>query len=121
MFVSDPNVTSYEKTDFWRNSGFHLLDRTQAGNLLVTDDFLRAYYLRPEVCPLEESSDLEWRLHEDLMDNPRMGMSSERLASIEDEDVRDNYRFIFDFRERLLASNSLEDCYLNIFSNHPRA
>jgi len=35
--------------DFWRNSGFHLLERDAGGRLQVTDDFLRAYLLRPEL------------------------------------------------------------------------
>ena len=47
--------------DFWRNSGFHLLERDTAGRLRVTDDFLRAYYLRPEMHPVEESGDAELR------------------------------------------------------------
>ena len=41
--------------DFWRSSGFHLLERNGAGRLRVTDDFLRAYLLRPELRPVEES------------------------------------------------------------------
>ena len=50
--------------DFWRNSGFHLLERNGAGRLRVTDDFLRAYLLRPEIRPVEESGPGEIALHE---------------------------------------------------------
>ena len=49
--------------DFWRDSGFHLLKRRENGHLEVTDDFLRAYFLRPEVAPVEESCPAERALH----------------------------------------------------------
>lgn len=104
------------QNDFWLNSGFHLLDRDSDGNLVVTDDFLRAYYLRPEVRPMEDSPALEFELHEELMQTPRLGVSAERLAEIPDEDVRDNYRVVLDFRARLLRSSSLESCYKGIFA-----
>ena len=56
--------------DFWRNSGFHLLDRDAAGRLLITDDFLRAYFLRPEIRPVEESGPAERVLHDSLLAEP---------------------------------------------------
>lgn len=102
--------------DFWSNSGYHLLEHDSSGYLTVTDDFLRAYYLRPEVRPLEDSSSLEIDFHEALMEFPRMRVSDEGLSKIEDADVRDNYRVIFSFREQLLKSSSLEACYKGIFS-----
>lgn len=105
------------QNDFWRNSGFHLLDRDTSGHLAITDDFLRAYYLRPEVRPLEDSSGAEHSLHEDLMDEPRRTISANRLAEIDDADVRENYRVIFNFRDRLLDSDSLEECYWGLFSD----
>ena len=86
--------------DFWINSGYHLLQHDSSGYLTVTDDFLRAYYLRPEVRPLEDSSSLEIDFHEALMEFPRMRVSDEGLSKIEDADVRDNYRLIFSFRDR---------------------
>lgn len=55
--------------DFWRHSGFHLLRRDASGRLVVSDDFLRAFYLRPDVRPLEESCANEIALHQALMQN----------------------------------------------------
>ena len=40
--------------DFWRSSGWHLLERRQ-GRLVVTDDLLRAYLRRPEMRPPEDA------------------------------------------------------------------
>ena len=64
--------------EFWRSSGYRLLERDSAGRLRVTDDFLRAYFLRPEIHPLEESGEAELRLHAALMDAPRRARA--RLA-----------------------------------------
>ena len=102
--------------DFWRHSGFHLLDRDDAGRLRVTDDFLRAYYLRPEIRPFEESGPAELALHAALMESPRRAMSDEEIAAIEDEDARFNYRVLLDFRRRLLDTPSLEACYRGLFA-----
>jgi hypothetical protein len=102
--------------DFWRNSGFHLLERDASGRLAVTDDFLRAYFLRPEIRPVEESCAAEVALHAGLMDEPAMPVPPERLSGIADADARDNYRILLDFRARLLAAPSLEACYLDIFA-----
>ena len=45
--------------DFWRSSGWHLLDKDKNGYLKVTDDFLAAYFERPELVPIEESCNQE--------------------------------------------------------------
>ena len=87
--------------DFWRNSGFHLLERDAAGRLRVTDDFLRAYLLRPEIHPVEGSGPLERRLHASLMAEPRRSIPEEELKALEDDDVRDNYRILLRWRGRL--------------------
>jgi hypothetical protein len=99
-------------TEFWRNSGFHLLERDPAGRLRVTDDFLRAYYLRPEILPVEESGEGERRVHAALMEDPRRSVD---LALIEDPDARDNYRIVLEFRRRLLEAGNVEGCYLALF------
>ena len=106
--------------DFWRNSGFHLLERDASGRLRVTDDFLRAYLLRPEVRPVEESGPGEAALHERLLAEPRGAVSADDLAAIEDEDTRFNYRVLLDFRARLLEAESVEACYLGIFAGEVR-
>ncbi len=102
--------------DFWRNSGFHLLQRDAAGRLAVTDDFLRAYYLRPEVKPVEESCAAELALHAGLMDDPRRPVASRELDALADADARDNYRILLRFRDRLLAAGTLEACYAGLFA-----
>jgi hypothetical protein len=101
--------------DFWRNSGFHLLERDAAGRLRVTDDFLRAYYLRPEVHPAEESDDAERALHAALMAEPRRRVASSELDAIADPDARDNYRVVLAFRDRLLDAGTVEACYMRLF------
>jgi hypothetical protein len=101
--------------DFWRDSGYHLLERRADGHLRVTDDFLRAYLNRPEVRPVEESNEAERALHAALLRNPREAVSGARLAAMEDPDAIENYQVVLGFRERLLAAGSLEDCYLKLF------
>ena len=102
--------------DFWRNSGFHLLERDGDGRLSVTDDFLRAYLMRPEIRPVEDSGANEIALHEALLEDPRQEMDAQALERIEDADARDNYRVLLAFFERLKRSACLESCYLQIFS-----
>lgn len=102
--------------DFWRHSGFHLLDRDASGRLLVSDDFLRAYYLRPELRPVEESCANEIALHQALLRAPRAPVEDARIEAIADVDTRANYRIVLDFRARLLAAPTLEACYLGLFA-----
>ncbi len=102
--------------DFWRHSGFHLLERDADGRLRVTDDFLRAYLLRPEIRPVEESGPGEIALHEALMDDPSRAVAEDELARIEDPDARDNYRILLRFLDRLKKAPSVEACYAGIFT-----
>ncbi len=102
--------------DFWRNSGFHLLERDADRRLAVTDDFLRAYYLRPEIRPVEESCANEIALHRALMEAPRMRVEAGQLDAIADADARANYRVLLEFRARLIEAPTLEACYLGLFS-----
>jgi Family of unknown function (DUF6352) len=101
--------------DFWRNSGFHLLERDSAGRLRVTDDYLRAYYLRPEVHPVEESDDAERALHAALMAEPRRRVAKSELAALGDADARHNYEVVLRFRDRLLDAGTVEACYRGLF------
>ena len=101
--------------DFWRNSGFHLLERDTAGLLRVGDDFLRAYYLRPEVHPVEESCEGERRLHAALMSSPARTVSEEELSALKDEDAKENYRIVLRFRDRLVEAGTVEACYRALF------
>ncbi len=102
--------------DFWRHSGFHLLRRDASGRLLVSDDFLRAYYLRPELRPVEASCANEVALHQALLEAPRMRVEAAQIEAIGDADARSNYRILLEFRARLLAAPTLEACYLGLFA-----
>ena len=102
--------------DFWRHSGFHLLLRDAGGRLLVTDDFLRAYFLRPEMRPLAESCANEVALHQALLQAPRLQVEAAQIEAMADAEARSNYRILLDFRARLLAAPTLEACYLGLFA-----
>lgn len=102
-------------TDFWLSSGFHLLRRDGQGRLAVTDDFLRAYLMRQELRPVEESCAAELALHQDLLAEPRRPVPAERLAAMADSDARDNYEAVLRFRDLLIAQDTLEAAYLALF------
>lgn len=99
---------------FWARSGLFLLERDEAGHLRLTDEFLRAYYLRPELAPIEESCAAERALHARLMESPRAAVDEATLAGIADPDARDNYRLVLALRAHLLAAPTIESAYLAI-------
>lgn len=101
--------------EFWRSSGFHLLTRNGAGQLEVTDDFLRAYLGRPEMRPPEDSCAQERALHGALMQAPRRVVAANEIDAIADADARDNYRILLRFRDQLVAAGTLEACYADLF------
>lgn len=103
--------------EFWLDSGYRLLDRTIDDELAVTDDFLRAYFMRPEIEPVEESCDIERKLHERLMVNPKHSVSPEEIETLADSDAQDNYRVLLEFRSLLLEAGTLERCYSSIFQS----
>jgi hypothetical protein len=100
--------------DFWRSSGYHLLAQAQGRRLVVTDDFLRAYLLRPELRPVEESCAGEIALHATLLEKPRGEVAEARLAELADPDARENYAAFLRFRGRLLGAPSIEAAYLDL-------
>jgi len=101
--------------DFWNDSGYRLLERGPQGHLTAGDDFLRAYFMRPEVHPVAESCPAERALHAALLANPREAVSEPRLNELADPDAADNYRVVLGFRDRLAAAGTLEECYLRLF------
>jgi hypothetical protein len=107
------------RENFWRSSGLHLLRRDGDGNLEVTDDFLRAYFDRPEMRPVPESCAAELALREALLADPRRAVDEAQLATLADSDARDNYRVVLRFRDRLLKSGSLEAAYVALFRSGP--
>lgn len=101
--------------DFWISSGHHLLDRDEAGRLMVTDAFLKAYFARPELLPPNEACEAELRLHHELlMHDPRRPVEQDEIAEMSDPDARENWAFMIAFRDRLLAAPSLEAAYLEL-------
>ncbi|RMD65140.1 MAG: hypothetical protein D6826_00795 [Alphaproteobacteria bacterium] len=102
-------------TDFWADSGYPLLRRTERGHLALSDDFLRAYLQRPEMAPVAESCAAERALHAALMRDPRLAVPAARLSELADPDARDNYRIFLHFRDRLIEAGTIEGCYLRTF------
>ncbi len=98
--------------DFWRSSGYHLLETDADGWLRASDDFLRAYLLRPELVPVEESCGEELRLHQQLLEQPRLEVPDARFERLADPDARDNYRAMLRFRDQLLKNPTVEAAYL---------
>ncbi|MCT8971089.1 DUF6352 family protein [Microbaculum marinisediminis] len=105
------------KPDFWRSSGFHLLQPDARGWLRVTPDFLRAYLARPEMRPVEESCRAEHALHGALLDNPVRPVGEADVSALADEDVQHNYRVVLRFRDLLIEHGTLEAAYLAIVTS----
>lgn len=102
--------------DFWKSAGLHLVTRNEEGWLNVTPDYLRAYYTRPEIHPVEESCAAEHALFEKLMDDPFVAISEGELDAIADRDAADNYRILLRFRDHLAAHGTLEQAYAALFT-----
>ena len=66
--------------DFWHSCGYRLLTTGTDGRLTLTDDFLRASLLRPELAPVPESCAAELALHDKLMAAPRGAVGEAEFA-----------------------------------------
>jgi hypothetical protein len=98
--------------DFWIACGHHLLDRDASGGLRVTDDFLKAYFARPELMPPNDACPVERRLHRDMLADPCRAVGADEVAAIADEDARENWRLVLGFRDLVLRHPTLEAAYL---------
>ncbi len=98
--------------EFWKSAGLRLFEPDGAGRLPVSGDFLRAYYTRPEIHPVEGSCKYEHALFEKLMIDPFVAVEDDDLAPIEDEDARENYAVVLGFRDHLVEHRTLEAAYL---------
>lgn len=98
--------------DFWISCGHHLLDRNDSGGLVVTDEFLKAYFVRPELMPPEDACAAERHLHRELLAQPRRAVEAREIADIADADARENWQFVLAFRDLLLRHPTLEAAYL---------
>ena len=103
--------------DYWRACGYRLLTTGTDGRLTLTDDFLRASLLRPELAPVPESCAAELALHDALMAAPRGAVGDAQLAALADPDIRENYAIWLRFRGRLTAAPSLEAAYATLFKD----
>ncbi len=101
--------------DYWPRCGYNLLAQDAAGQLIVTDDFLRSLMDRPELAPVAQSCADELALHRRLLDQPRADVDARQLAAMRDQDARENYAVWLRFRQRLLAQPTLERSYLALF------
>ena len=101
--------------DFWVSSGYRLLTVGGDGRLVVTDDFLRASLLRPELAPIPESCAAELAMHEKLIATPRATVANAEIEAIVDEDARANFDVWLRFRDRLVRAPSLEAAYVALF------
>ena len=100
--------------DFWKSSGWHLLDKDDDGFLRITDDFLAAYFERPELAPIEESCANERDLHNKLILEPRLKVSEKDLNRISDKDTSFNYKVVMNFRDFILKYKTIEEAYIAI-------
>src|SRR5712692_7316833 len=98
--------------DFWIFCGHHRLDRNASGGLVVTVEFLKAYFARPELMPPEDACAIERRLHRELLAEPRRPVGADEIAAIGDADARENWQFVLAFRDLLLRHPTLEAAYL---------
>ncbi len=101
--------------DFWRSSGYDLLDRRADGSLAVTDAFLAAYLARPEMAPVPDSCAAESALHQALLADPRRIVTPVNLVAIKDRDARENYALFLRFRDWLVQHETAERAYLALF------
>ena len=102
-------------TNYWPSSAYHTLKVGSDNQLLVTDDFLRTYLLRPELSLVSESCDAEKALHQRLTNNPRAEIPAGDIAAMADEDIQANYQVWLRYRSKLLAASSLESFYMGLF------
>ncbi|WP_454018968.1 DUF6352 family protein [Azospirillum sp. Marseille-Q6669] len=107
-------------SDFWKESGFHLLTRDADGWLAVTPDFLRAYLMRPEMRPPEDACETEHALFAGLLDDPTRPVPPGMVEALADADARENWTVWLGFRDRLLAAGTVEGCYLRLFREGAR-
>jgi hypothetical protein len=85
------------------------------GRLVVTDDYLRLYYARPELAPVAESCGAERTLHASLLGRPRRAVADPEIEAVVDADARENYRVVLRFRDRMLAAATLDAFYFDLF------
>lgn len=115
--MSDTAKPAHQPRMIWKSSGLHLTKKQKNGWLEVTPDLLRAYYMRPEVHPIDESCAQEHLLFERLMADPKASVTLEEIDLIADEDAAHNYRVLLRFRDHLLQHGTVERAYMSLFTD----
>lgn len=100
--------------DFWRNSGWHLVDRSEDGLLVAGEDFMAAYFQRPELALVEESCEQERALYEKLQQAPFAAVEEAEISAMADADIQDNYRAVLAFRDFIRSHDNLQSAYLAV-------
>jgi len=100
--------------EFWVASGHHLTRRAEHGGLVATPELIMAYLARPELMPPDDACDAERNLHAGLLSDPLRRVSKADIAALADADARENWTFMMNFRDRLIAAPSLESVYLSL-------
>ena len=103
--------------EFWVASGHHLTRRADHGGLVATPELIMAYLARPELMPPADACDAERDLHASLMADPLRPVSGADIAALADADARENWSFMMNFRDRLMAAPSLEAVYVALARN----
>jgi hypothetical protein len=98
--------------EFWVASGHHLTRRADHGGLVATPELIMAYLARPELMPPSDACDAERDLHASLMADPLRPVSAKDIDRLADADARENWAFMVNFRDRLMAAPSLEAVYV---------
>ena len=93
--------------EFWVASGHHLTRRADHGGLVATPELIMAYLARPELMPPADACDAERDLHASLMADPLRAVSGADIARLADADARENWSFMMNFRDRLMAAEGL--------------
>ena len=101
--------------EFWTSCGYRLLKADSDGRLVVTEEFLQSFLLRPELVPVLESCAAERALHDRLLAQPRADVTENDLSAITDPDARENYHVWLRFRDRLAGAANLEQAYVGLF------
>jgi Family of unknown function (DUF6352) len=98
--------------EFWVASGHHLTRRADHGGLVATPELIMAYLARPELMPPADACEAEQNLHASLLADPLRPVSGADIAALADADARENWSFMMNFRDRLMAAPSLEAVYV---------
>ena len=98
--------------EFWVASGHHLTRRADHGGLVATPELIMAYLARPELMPPADACEAERQLHASLLADPLRLVAMADIAALADADARENWTFMMNFRDRLVAAPSLEAVYV---------